>query len=429
MAPVDLGQAEGQRPVPRDPARDLVARRRDRRRRDRRDRRCGSRPRSRSARPSSTSRGSGACSPSAALGTRARRAMTAAASPASDRVFVTGGSGFVGGALVGGSSTTAGTCCALARSQDAAEPRSRPRAPSRCAATSRAPRRSSPAMRGCGTVFHVAGVNATCVRDPSEMLHANIDGAAAVIRAAASAGVGRVVHTSSAATIGEQEGVGRARGLAAPRMVPLRLRALEVPGGAPRARARRRSSASTVVCVNPSSVQGPGRIGGSARLLIDLVNGKLPRARRHAPRRSSTSTTAPRRTCSPRRRGAPGRRYLRERRARSRRPRPCSSCCGTPAGGPKHARFAPALGDHVRGRGRRRGWRGSRGASCPCAPRSRAPCCTATATTARSPSVSSACVYTPIEETVRRTLAWYAERDLAPAPIAARRLRTTPAVG
>jgi dihydroflavonol-4-reductase len=31
-----------------------------------------------------------------------------------------------------------------------------------------------------------------------------------------------------------------------------------------------------VVCVNPSSVQGPGRTGGSARLLIDAVNGRLP---------------------------------------------------------------------------------------------------------------------------------------------------------
>jgi hypothetical protein len=28
-----------------------------------------------------------------------------------------------------------------------------------------------------------------------------------------------------------------------------------------------------VVSVNPSSVQGPGRTGGSARLLLDLVNG------------------------------------------------------------------------------------------------------------------------------------------------------------
>ena len=31
-----------------------------------------------------------------------------------------------------------------------------------------------------------------------------------------------------------------------------------------------------VVAVNPSSVQGPGRATGSARLLLDVVNGRLP---------------------------------------------------------------------------------------------------------------------------------------------------------
>ena len=65
-------------------------------------------------------------------------------------------------------------------------------------------------MRGCGTVFHVAGVNAMCVRDPAPMLRANVDGAAAVVRAAAAARVSRVVYTSSATTIGERTGeIGR----------------------------------------------------------------------------------------------------------------------------------------------------------------------------------------------------------------------------
>ena len=34
----------------------------------------------------------------------------------------------------------------------------------------------------------------------------------------------------------------------------------------------------TVVCVNPASVQGPGRTSGTARLLIGYLNGKLPAA-------------------------------------------------------------------------------------------------------------------------------------------------------
>ena len=39
------------------------------------------------------------------------------------------------------------------------------------------------------------------------MLHANVEGSAAVVRAASAAKVARVVHTSSAATIGEPTGV------------------------------------------------------------------------------------------------------------------------------------------------------------------------------------------------------------------------------
>ena len=131
------------------------------------------------------------------------------------------------------------------------------------------------AMRGCGTVFHVAGVNATCLRDPVQMLHANIDGVAAVIRAAASAGVGRVVHTSSAATIGEPEGV-VAREDTAHRGWFLSDYERSKFLGERRALDLGTTLGIDVVCVNPSSVQGPGRIEGSARLLIDLVNGKLP---------------------------------------------------------------------------------------------------------------------------------------------------------
>ena len=62
-------------------------------------------------------------------------------------------------------------------------------------------------MRGCETVFHVAGVNAMCLRDPDPMFRTNVVGSASVVRAAARAGVARIVYTSSAATIGEPRGV------------------------------------------------------------------------------------------------------------------------------------------------------------------------------------------------------------------------------
>ena len=130
-------------------------------------------------------------------------------------------------------------------------------------------------MHGCDTVFHVAGVNAMCLRDPNAMLRTNVDGSASVLQAASRAGVPRVVFTSSAATIGEPRGVvgtedaphrgtflsayERSKFLAERRVLEL---------GA--------ELGVDVVCVNPSSVQGPGRTQGSARLLIGLVNARLP---------------------------------------------------------------------------------------------------------------------------------------------------------
>ena len=119
---------------------------------------------------------------------------------------MTGGSGFVGGAILRRLVADGREVHALARSAEAA-------------ATVEAAgalavrgdlfdeRTLAEGMRGCNSVFHVAGVNAMCRRDaPEAMLRANVEGAVAVVRAAAAAGVGRVVHTSSAATIGEPKG-------------------------------------------------------------------------------------------------------------------------------------------------------------------------------------------------------------------------------
>jgi dihydroflavonol-4-reductase len=129
-------------------------------------------------------------------------------------------------------------------------------------------------MDGCDRVFHVAGVNTHCVDDPTPMLRANVDGPPAVVKAAARAGVRRVVHTSSAATIGEPEGeVGRED-------TPHRGWFLSTyerskTEGEQAALEAGRDEGVEVVCVNPSSVQGPGRSGGTARILLAFLDGRL----------------------------------------------------------------------------------------------------------------------------------------------------------
>jgi dihydroflavonol-4-reductase len=192
----------------------------------------------------------------------------------SDPVLVTGGSGFVGRGIVERLVADGRSVRALARSDAAARDVSELGAtPVRGDVLDATSLRSG--VAGCTTVFHVAGVNATCARKPRPMLDTNVTGSANVIRAAAAEGVKRVVHTSSAAAIGEPAGaIGREstphRGWYLSnyeRSKHLAERAVFRLG---------EETGVEVVSVNPSSVQGPGRSTGSARLIINVAGGKLP---------------------------------------------------------------------------------------------------------------------------------------------------------
>ena len=129
-------------------------------------------------------------------------------------------------------------------------------------------------MEGCALAYNVAGVNELCVEDPRPMERMNIGGAVAAVRAAARAGVARLVHTSSAATIGEPPGtVGTER-------TPHRGWYLSTyertkTEGERAALATSREIGQDLVLVNPSSVQGPGRAGGTGRILLAFLDGRL----------------------------------------------------------------------------------------------------------------------------------------------------------
>ena len=133
--------------------------------------------------------------------------LSSSAPPAQQSpVFVTGGSGFVGGAVVDHLLASGADVRALARSEASADLVAAKGATSvdgdvgdRGALVA--------GMSGCDIVFHVAGVNAMCPSDPGAMYRTNVDGVRVVVRAAAEAGVRRIVLTSSAATIGESEGI------------------------------------------------------------------------------------------------------------------------------------------------------------------------------------------------------------------------------
>jgi dihydroflavonol-4-reductase len=328
--------------------------------------------------------------------------------------FVTGGSGFVGGAVVQRLVASGREVRALARSDAAAE---------RVRALGARPVAGDifdvegllSAMRGCSSVFHVAGVNAMCLRDPADMFRMNVDGAAAVVRAAAVAGVDRLVHTSSASTIGEPRGaVGRedtshrgsflsayerSKFLAERRVLGL---ADEL--------------GLDVVCVNPSSVQGPGRTEGSARLLLGLLNRRMPVvvdtwvsivdvddcAEGHL--RAEVQ-------------GVRGERYLLSGAALS--IREAVDLLRTVAGAPRRVLRLPRAAASVAGV--------ATGALARLT-RTRLPLCPELARTllhghrydGSRARRELGLRYTPIEETIRRTVAWYAERGLV-GPIAGSR--------
>ncbi len=164
------------------------------------------------------------------------------------------------------------------------------------------------------------------------------------------------------------------------------------------------------MCVNPSSVQGPGRTAGSARLLLDLVNGRLPALV------DTTISLVDIDDCSrghllAESRGVPGERYVLNGATLS--TRDAVALLRRLWGRPERVRWIPAGlaragGAGVEGVGRLL--------------RRDVPVCREAVRTllhghrydgtraARELGLS----YTPLEETLERTLRWYAERGLVP---------------
>jgi dihydroflavonol-4-reductase len=190
------------------------------------------------------------------------------------RVFVTGASGFIGGALANRLVGRGDEVVGLARSDEAA---------AKVAAHGAQVARGdvldedslAAGMEGCSLAFHVAGVNTHCPPDPEMQLRVNVAGVEAAIRAAARAGIPRVVYTSSAASVGEPEGtVGREDTTHRGSYLSVYDRSKHVGEHAAFREGRRHGV--EVVALNPSSVQGPGRASGNGKIIIDYLNGRLP---------------------------------------------------------------------------------------------------------------------------------------------------------
>jgi dihydroflavonol-4-reductase len=188
------------------------------------------------------------------------------------KVAVTGGTGVVGRPVVRHLVESGHQVVALARGGDSAR-RLRQAGATPVQGDILDPESLRHLVEGAERVFHVAGINEMCSPDPDRMDRVNIDGTRNVLIACRSEGVQRLIHTSSAVTIGESHGVvateatmHRGSYLSRyERSKHLAEQALFEEGGD-----------LDVVAVNPSSVQGPGRATGTGKLFLDAAKGSLP---------------------------------------------------------------------------------------------------------------------------------------------------------
>ncbi|MFQ5881517.1 MAG: NAD-dependent epimerase/dehydratase family protein [Candidatus Methylomirabilales bacterium] len=187
--------------------------------------------------------------------------------------FLTGATGFIGGAILDRLLREGRRVLTLVRQEEAARQMAAKGAHP-VLGDLLSPATYHEALRGCDLLYHAAGLNTFCLNDPSPLYRVNIEGTRALLQAAGEAGVKRIVYTSSALTIGEP------RGHVAQEEMPHRgyflshyERAKYEAEQVALALARQ---GLPVVILNPCSVQGPGRLHGTARIFLDYLNGRLP---------------------------------------------------------------------------------------------------------------------------------------------------------
>lgn len=131
------------------------------------------------------------------------------------------------------------------------------------------------AIRGCETVIHTAAVYSYDRSAAQEMVSVNVGGTRNVLDAAIQAGIRRMVMTSSSATCGPVPGR-PANELDSPPLWELRVPYKRTKVASERA-VLAAGAQIDVVCVNPTTVVGPGdtRPTPSGQMVRDLVAGRM----------------------------------------------------------------------------------------------------------------------------------------------------------
>ena len=136
-----------------------------------------------------------------------------------------------------------------------------------------------PALKGCEALFHVAADYRLWVPEPAKMYRTNVDGTVALMEAALAAGVGRIVHTSSVATLGLLPG-----GADADEATPVTIEQMVGPYKRSKFLSEEavqrlvRERGLPAVIVNPSTPVGPRDVKPTptGRTIVEAASGRMP---------------------------------------------------------------------------------------------------------------------------------------------------------
>lgn len=129
------------------------------------------------------------------------------------------------------------------------------------------------ALEGCDTLFHAAAIYEFWVRDRELLTRTEVDGTRNAMEAVLAAGVERVVYTSSSLVVGEKSGeVGNEttvhRGYFLSPYEEAKYRAEQV--------VRQYRDRLKIAIVRPAAVIGTGDLKPTGQTIINLLNGRLP---------------------------------------------------------------------------------------------------------------------------------------------------------
>lgn len=135
------------------------------------------------------------------------------------------------------------------------------------------------ALRGCESLFHVAADYRLWVPEPSGMYRANVDGTCNIMLAALGAGVPRVVYTSSVATLKPRSDGGEsteADGATEREVAGHYKKSKVMAETAVRLLVEKRGLPAVIV--NPSTPVGPGDVKPTptGRVLLSAITGRMP---------------------------------------------------------------------------------------------------------------------------------------------------------